>query len=147
MKNFIGIILLILIGCTTFSSSSGDISVEFRPASLSPVDGLQEMKVVGLIEKTYVSQEIIISEKDISSARIVDGSERPQIEIVLTDNGTWKLSKATEVTIGNPLGIVIDGKLIGAPIIKQAINTSRMSITGQFTEKEASDIVDRINAQ
>ena len=147
MKKLTGLLLIVILGCTTFSASSDAISLEFRSASQSPSDGLQEMTVVGSVETIFVSQEVIISESDISSAEIVGTSDRPLIEIFLTEDGVRKLSRATEANIGTPLGIIIDDKLFGAPIIRQAITSPSMIISGQFTQKEVSDVVDRINAQ
>ena len=147
MKKLTGLILIVILGCTTFSASSDAISLEFRSASQSPINGFQEMTVVGSVDKIFISQEVIISESDISSAEIVGTSDRPLIEIFLTEGGVRKLSRATEANIGTPLGIIIDDKLFGAPIIRQAINTSSMIISGQLTQKEVSDVVDRINTR
>lgn len=103
--------------------------------------------MVGSVDKIFISLEVIISESDISFAEIVGTSVRPLIEIFFTEDGVRKLSRATEANIGTPLGIIIDDKLFGAPIIRQAINTSSMIISGQLTQKEVSDVVDRINTR
>ena len=53
MKKLTGLILIVILGCTTFSASSDAISLEFRSASQSPINGFQEMTVVGSVDKIF----------------------------------------------------------------------------------------------
>ena len=147
MKILIGLFVLVLTGCTTMPSTSQAVTLEVRPGSQSPMKGLTEMTVVGTDQKVYISQDVVASNNDIASAQIIEGFGSPQILIVFTRGGAEKFSRATENSIGKPLGIVIDGQLFSAPIVRETISTPRMLISGLFTQEQALRIVNGINTK
>ncbi len=100
--------------------------------------------MVGTDQKVFISQEVVVSNNDIASAQVIEGFGSPQILIVFTGAGAEKFSRATEKNIGRPLGIVIDGQLYSAPIVRQTISSPRMIISGRFTQEEALRIVNGI---
>ncbi len=53
--------------------------------------------------------------------------------------------KVTNNNIGRPLCILLDGEAISAPVIESAIRSSGV-ITGDFTETEIEDMVNKLNA-
>ncbi len=59
--------------------------------------------------------------------------------------GAGKFWELTKENIGNPLAVVLDDQVISAPNIQSAISNSGQ-ITGQFTQREAQDLVDKLNA-
>ena len=125
-------------------ATSQAVTLEFRPGNQSPMEGLTEMTVVGTDQKVFISQEVVVSNNDIASAQVIEGFGSPQILIVFTGAGAEKFSRATEKNIGRPLGIVIDGQLYSAPIVRQTISSPRMIISGRFTQEEALRIVNGI---
>ncbi|MBW1750225.1 MAG: hypothetical protein JRJ37_05935 [Deltaproteobacteria bacterium] len=145
MKKMIVLFILVLIGCAIMPATSQAVTLEFRLGSQSPMEGLTEMTVVGTDQKVYISQDVVVSSNDIASARVIEGFGSPQILIVFTRVGAEKFSGATENNIGKPLGIVIDGQLFSAPIVRQTISSPRMIISGRFTQEEALSIVNEIN--
>ena len=144
MKILIGLFVLLLSGCATMVTTSQAVTLEFRPGNQSPMKGLTEMIVVGTDQKVFISQEVVVSNNDIASAQVIEGFGSPQILIVFTGAGAEKFSRATEKNIGRPLGIVIDGQLYSAPIVRQTISSPRMIISGRFTQEEALRIVNGI---
>ena len=147
MKILIGLFVLVLTGCATMVTTSQAVTLEVRPGSQSPMEGLTEMTVVGTDQKVYISQDVVVSRNDIASAQVIEGFGSPQILIVFTRAGTEKFSRATENNIGKPLGIVIDGQLFSAPIVRETISTPRMLISGLFTQEQALRIVNGINTK
>ena len=147
MKKMIALFMLVLTGCATMPGTSQAVTLEFRPGSQSPMEGLTEMTVVGTDQKVCISQEVVLSNNDIASAQVIEGFGSPQILIIFTKAGTEKFSRATENNIGKPLGIVIDGQLFSAPIVRETISTPRLIISGRFTQEEALRIVNGINAK
>ena len=147
MKILIGLFVLLLSGYITMPTTSQAVTLEFRPGSQSLMKGLTEMTVVGTDQKVYISQDVVVSNNDIASAEIMEGFVSPQILIVFTRPGAEKFSQATENNIGKPLGIVIDGQLFSAPIVRQTISSPRMIISGRFTQEEALRIVNGINTK
>ncbi|MCZ7545248.1 MAG: hypothetical protein M5R40_17765 [Anaerolineae bacterium] len=59
------------------------------------------------------------------------------MEIIFTPEGQAIFSDYTASHIGEVLGIVIDGRVITAPRIQQAITVERVLLTGSFTDEEA----------
>ncbi|MEA2115734.1 MAG: hypothetical protein U9P36_10200 [Thermodesulfobacteriota bacterium] len=145
MNKMIALVMLVLIGCATMPATNQVVTLEFRPGSQSLVEGMTEMTVVGTDQKVYISQDVAVSNNDIASAEVMEGFVSPQILIVFTGAGAEKFTRATESNIGKPLGIVIDGQLFSAPIVREMISTPRMIISGRFTQVDALRIVNEIN--
>lgn len=68
-----------------------------------------------------------------------------QILLKLTSAGQEKFSRITSQNLNRRLGIILDGKLIMAPSIKEPITSGEVVISGQFSAQESQDIVNRIN--
>jgi protein-export membrane protein SecD len=62
-----------------------------------------------------------------------------QISFELTGDGSDQFYEYTRTHIGQPLAIVLDGRVLSAPVINAAISDSGV-ITGQFTEDEAQSL-------
>lgn len=56
------------------------------------------------------------------------------LNVVLTENGTKKISEATEKNIGSQIGFVINHVLVAAPLVTQKISNSSVLIDGNFSE-------------
>ncbi len=88
-----------------------------------------------LVEKTAV-----ITGADLKTAYTSqDEFGRPAVTFELTDDGAKKFGEATEKNIGRALAIVLDKKVISAPVIRSRI-TNTGQITGQFTLDEAKEL-------
>ena len=133
-----------LIGCVTVRSRNAAVTLEFRPGSQSPGPGLTEMTVPGSERPIYVSDDAVLSNADVKSARVVPGPSGPQIEIVFTKAGAERFATATENNLMKPLGIIVDGQLISAPTVREKVSGGRAIITGSFSEDEAKRIADGI---
>lgn len=70
---------------------------------------------------------------------------RRAIDFVLDERGGMKFGKITGDNIGRPLCILLDGVAISAPKINSRI-TMYGQITGQFSEDQQRDMVDKLNA-
>lgn len=143
---------ILLYGCSVIHQSVQEsnfkipISVQFRLADKSPQNNAHEMKIKGTGEVVYLYTDSVLDQADIKSASVrqsVTGVY--DLIIFFTINGSKKFSKITANNIGKRLGLVIDGELLSAPLIKGRISGEKIVITGKFTEKEAKDIANRIN--
>jgi SecD/SecF fusion protein len=67
------------------------------------------------------------------------------VDFVLDDKGGIKFGNITGRNIGRPLCILLDGKAVSAPKINSRI-TTRGQITGNYTETEQRDLVNKLNA-
>jgi preprotein translocase subunit SecD len=116
-------------------------TVEFRLAEQTPADGLTEAKVLGTENKVYLHKTAALTAADIVSAEVkVDQKTLdPIIDIRLTEAGTKKIGKLTEDNIGKLLAVVVDGKVISAPVIRAKVGEHAV-ITGKFTKAEAEKL-------
>ena len=134
----------ILAGCATTDHRDAAVLLEFRTASESPGPGLTEMTVTGSEHTVYVSDEAVLSNADVKSARVVARADVPQIEVVFTETGAERFAELTANNIGKPFAILVDGALISAPEIRQRITGGTALITGSFSDEEAKRIADGI---
>ena len=114
--------------------------LELRRAETKPAEGLTEAKVAGSDEKVYLRKEAEVTEKDVTQAQAVEHKGTFVIEIVLTKEGQKKLAKLTEEHVDKPLAILVDGKVIAAPVVRDKVPGEKAIITGNFTKEEAEKI-------
>ncbi len=69
----------------------------------------------------------------------------PMIVVNFNDQGSKLFEKITAENVGKQLAIVLDGKVISAPVIQEAIPGGTAQITGQFTPVQARDLVRNLN--
>ncbi len=120
--------------------------LEVRTGSQTSAPGLTEMTVVGSDQKVYLSKEVVVTNGDVESSSVIQGeSGRTEIEIVLTEAGAERFSRATESNVGKILGILVDGQLISAPRVQEKISGRKALITGAFSDDEARRIANGIH--
>ena len=69
------------------------------------------------------------------------------ISINFTEEGKYKWSKITGENIGKNVAILIDQKLVTAPIIRARIDQGKAIINGGFTKEEAEIIAEGIKTK
>lgn len=131
---------------TGFSSARPDekekpkVKFELRRAETKPADGLTPAEVPGSKEKIYLHAKADVTNEDVASAAVgVDVAFNPSIDILFTKEGAKKVEKLSDGHLGKPLAVLIDGKVISAPVIKAKFS-DKAQITGQFTKEEAEKI-------
>ncbi|MDQ8194831.1 protein translocase subunit SecD [Coraliomargarita sp. SDUM461004] len=67
-----------------------------------------------------------------------------QINLVMTSEGADVFRSVTERMVGQPLAIVLDGKLYSAPTI-QGVLSKNAQITGNFSQREAIELANVLN--
>ena len=83
----------------------------------------------------------------VSGERLVDASvgfdpqtNAPEVNFRFDAVGAKKFGEVTKANVGRPFAIVLDEKIISAPIIQTAILGGAGRITGNFTVQEANDL-------
>lgn len=61
------------------------------------------------------------------------------LKLIFTEEGSNQFARITSNHIGEQLAIIIDGKLISAPVINTEINEGSCIISGNFTKEETED--------
>ena len=91
--------------------------------------------------KVYLHQEVVISNEDVIDARVMPGAGGTgfNVDISFSQQGAEKIATATQAHIGKPLAILVNGSVIAAPKLRDAIRKSAL-ITGDYTKEQADEI-------
>ena len=93
-------------------------------------------------EKLNVSKRIVMSGENLIDAQpnLNSQSNSPAVSFSLDRLGAQKFGRATADNVGKRLAIVLDGKIISAPSINEAITGGNGIISGNFSFQEATDL-------
>lgn len=100
------------------------------------VESRDNPRVRYLIEK-----KIIVSGEDLVDAQSTfDRDNMPAVSFRFDAAGGQKFGRATQENVNRVFAIVLDGKIISAPVIRSAILGGSGQITGSFTSEETRDL-------
>lgn len=68
------------------------------------------------------------------------GFGEPYVSLTLNDKGAQIFANVTATNVGKRLAIVLDGKVVSAPVIREAIPSGQAQISGNFSVTEANDL-------
>ena len=93
-------------------------------------------------EDALVSKRIILSGDNLLDAQPRMDSETNETVVTFTLDrvGAKRFGNATSTGIGKQLAIVLDGKIISAPVIRDTIASGSGQISGGFTFQSATDL-------
>ncbi len=93
-------------------------------------------------EEAIVSKRIILSGDNLLDAqpRMNNETNETVVSFTLDRVGAKRFGKATSTGIGKQLAIVLDGKIISAPVIRDTIASGSGQISGGFTFQSATDL-------
>lgn len=129
-----------------FADEKPKTKVEFRRAETAAAKGLIEATVAGTKDKVYLHKTADLVTADLASAAVAGEANNLTIEITFTEAGAKKAAKLSEDHADKPVAIVVDGKVLAAPVIRAKLGTT-IRISGQFTEGEAKSIVKAVRGK
>ena len=134
-----------LIGCSPAETPvASDVKIEFHLAESAPGNHLKEMEVQG--RKLYLYPEIVLSNEDIQGVELTkDEFDKPALRLVFRDESSQKIKDLSSKNIDRQLALLIDGKVIIAPVIRSRIS-KEVQVTGDFTLDELIDLHQRLTA-
>tara|TARA_Y100000590_G_scaffold441015_1_gene567137 strand:- start:113 stop:1225 length:1113 start_codon:yes stop_codon:yes gene_type:complete len=93
-------------------------------------------------EEAIVSKRIILSGDNLVDAKPTMNSQTNEtvVSFTLDRVGAKKFGKATSSGVGKRLAIVLDGKIISAPSVREPIIGGAGQISGNFTFQSATDL-------
>ena len=117
----------------TFRFVTNDTEGSFGAEKLEFEDGTEE---------AIVSKRIILSGENLLDAQPRMDAENNETVVTFSLDrvGAKRFGKATSTGIGKRLAIVLDGKVISAPVIRDTIATGSGQISGGFTFQSATDL-------
>ena len=104
--------------------------------------GTEILKYEDSEDEENVSKRIILSGENLLDAQPRMDSENNEtvVSFTLDRVGAKRFGKATSKGIGKQLAIVLDGKIISAPVIRDVIASGSGQISGGFTFQSATDL-------
>ena len=79
-----------------------------------------------------------------SVGHTVDG--KPSLLLTFTPEGAGQLANVTKLYLGKQLGVIINGQLLAAPVVRETITGGTLEITGELDEARALKLVEQLNA-
>jgi preprotein translocase subunit SecD len=130
-----------MIGATPF--------LEFRTQSDGPVKAtVDENGVVSadLGDGQFVPTEL--TGKYLSRATMLfdPATSEPIVQLQFNDEGATLFEEITAANVGKVVAIYLDGQVISAPVVREAIKGGTAVVTGGFTPVEARTLVGRLNS-
>ena len=104
--------------------------------------GAEKLKYEDTSEEAMVSKRIILSGDNLLDAqpRMNNDTNETVVSFTLDRVGAKRFGKATSTGVGKQLAIVLDGKIISAPVIRDKITSGSGQISGGFTFQSATDL-------
>jgi len=111
------------------------------PPDSELVSGRRESGEGGNGEAWYVMNRIAaVTGRDLRDAQPrPDENGRPSVNFSLTRDGAIRFGRVTGQNIGKQLAIILDNRVVSAPVIQSQINDNGR-ITGSFTPQQAADL-------
>jgi preprotein translocase subunit SecD len=137
-----------LLGVVFLSATAMQAQAQFsiRAASAQPVEDWQRMQVEHSDQVVWVSPTAAIVASDIEKAQPevdpVDGATR--IAIVFTDAGAQKFTDLTAAQVKKLVAMVVDGKVIWAPMVMGMITGKKGVLYGDGSRGLTQEHVERI---
>ncbi len=93
-------------------------------------------------ESYQLEERVALEGQHISDAQLGfhPDTREPVVNFKLDNVGARRFAELTKENIGRPFAIVLDGKVITAPVIRSAITGGSGEISGSFTSAEANDL-------
>jgi len=151
------LITLITICLTVATTKAADIEAapifqmrlvaEGQSATAEPMSMVSKWNDTTNTVTVFVEKAVLIDQKALKSAKVVkDSFGHSLIEITFTKKGAEDFATVTQQQLHKTLAIVIDGHLASTPRIQTPITSGKAQITGNFSQEEATDLANRINA-
>jgi preprotein translocase subunit SecD len=89
-----------------------------------------------------VKKQVLVSGGDLTDAQpgFDQRTSEPIVSFRFNTSGSRKFSQATSENVGQPFAIVLDNKVISAPVIREPITGGSGQISGSFTVQAANDL-------
>ena len=136
------ILLVLTVALVATAAIAGDgVRVAFRLASREPVPGWEKLALAEGEGLWYLAPEVLLDQSLFAVATALPGDgDSWVVDVSMTDEGRERLAEVTGAHVGERLGMVVDGRLVTAPIIRAPLTEGRALIVGSFDAAEARRI-------
>tara|TARA_B100000780_G_scaffold192976_1_gene135987 strand:- start:945 stop:2498 length:1554 start_codon:yes stop_codon:yes gene_type:complete len=121
---------------------TANLTFRFVTQNNSDTFGAEMLQFEDDINEALVSKRIILSGENLLDAQpqMNNQTNEPVVSFTLDRVGAKRFGKATSAGIGKQLAIVLDGKIVSSPVIRDAIVGGSGQISGNFTFQSATDL-------
>ena len=121
---------------------TANLTFRFVVQNDEPSFGSEKLLFEDGSEEAIVSKRIIISGENLLDAKpkMDNQSNQTVVQFTLDRVGAKRFGKATTSGVGKRLAIVLDGEIISAPVVRDAIVGGSGIISGDFTFQSATDL-------
>ena len=127
----------------TFQLVDPNVTVAQAQAGNLPVDDelLPGETTKGEPQQEYVvKRRVMVSGASLTDAQATFENNEPVVSFKFDSTGAQRFADTTKNNVGKPFAIVLDNKVISAPVIREPILGGAGIISGNFTTQSASDL-------
>ena len=97
-------------------------------------------------EALFLDPKVLLDQTAVKSASVQhDNDGVVQIQLNFTEDGARRFAEVTERLRGKRIGMLVQGRLVSAPVIRDRISGGSAIISGNMTETEANDLAAKLN--
>jgi preprotein translocase subunit SecD len=117
-------------------SMTPEQAAQAHPADSELLDGEQQG------QKYLIEKRVLVSGGDLVDAQpgFDQRTNEPIVQFRFNSSGARKFAEATQANVGKPFAIVLDSKVVSAPVIREPILGGSGQISGNFTIQQANDL-------
>jgi len=121
---------------------TANLTFRFVTQNNNDIFGYEKLQFEDDSNEALVSKRIILSGENLLDAQpqMNNQTNETVVSFTLDRVGAKRFGKATSSGIGKQLAIVLDGKIVSAPVIRDAIVSGSGQISGNFTFQSATDL-------
>ena len=121
---------------------TANLTFRFVSQNSNDTFGTEILKFEDGSNEVMVSKRIILNGENLLDAQpqMNNQTNETVVSFTLDRVGAKRFGKATSTGIGKQLAIVLDGKIVSAPVIRDTIASGNGQISGNFTFQSATDL-------
>ncbi|MDD5594463.1 MAG: protein translocase subunit SecD [Candidatus Margulisbacteria bacterium] len=98
-------------------------------------------------ERPIILKKTVLTGADLKGAWPgLDSYGNPVVDIEFNGQGAQIFADVTSKSVGKPIAIVLDKKIISAPSVREPIPSGKAQISGNFTAEDVQDLVIKLKA-
>lgn len=138
-------LLTILFLSILVGSAQAENLVELRYVLAKQTDGALAAKLDG--DDLWLSPEVVVSDSDFEQVSVVAQEQEFSILLKLGKHGAKRFDEFAESHLEERLAILVRGKVVSAPVVRERKFGGMIEIAGNFNEKEALALMSALNAK
>jgi protein-export membrane protein SecD len=121
---------------------TANLTFRFVTQNINDTFGAEILQFEDGETEVLVSKRIILNGENLLDAQpqMNNQTNETVVSFTLDRVGAKRFGKATSTGIGKQLAIVLDGKIVSAPVIRDTIASGNGQISGNFTFQSATDL-------